>query len=291
MPPRNRCCWSAYPEPLCSAKACWRTCCPSYSRPGYARYLRPAPRRLCGPGRPNHPDDETGRRNRDDMEAFDFRALEELLRFAKREGRLPADFCIAHDIGSETSRAFAEVSVRERGLILGQLEQKIDFGSIRAIGIDEGPLLFLDPTARDLLDVKLFIRAGRQLLKGRALGLENLSDDSIDDAMVAAQERSGECFDHIRWPSCVWYHRNLFFAEDVEGLPKLDYCNSLGIRMQPIIDFGMVEALRWAIDVLCNDIREIQTANRGNEIRDEIETHRRSTSWQEKLRKFVEKMY
>ncbi|CAL8583646.1 hypothetical protein XPA_009267 [Xanthoria parietina] len=182
----------------------------------------------------------------------DLSAFKRFVEYSKDEGRPPPAF-----------RSMQTVNGRERAVsqmpadLLDQMSSMVagmpSLHGGRSIGIVEGDLLYHSETIRSLLDIKILLRASREDARARRF-------DRADD-QGAGEERkfwdTREYFDRTLWPHYSEEHAILFDRADVDGRPKSRICDNVGIRVQPMLDMSLEQALRWMVDVICRESEEV----------------------------------
>lgn len=121
-------------------------------------------------------------------------------------------------------------------------------------GIVEGPLLFHDPEIRDLLDIKLFIWASMEVARTRwldAIACGNHKAEGVPSWLTR------DHFDRVMWRNYIEETKHLFHRGDVAGVAHVRVCNELGIRVQPKVDSALKETMRWAVDMVVNDLENL----------------------------------
>ncbi|KAL8806029.1 MAG: hypothetical protein Q9182_001561 [Xanthomendoza sp. 2 TL-2023] len=179
----------------------------------------------------------------------DFASFKRFLEYSKREGRPPPAFRSTQPM-VDRERALSQVPspfLEQRQSGLGGMQC---FQSGRPVGIVEGGMLYHSETIRSLLDIKILLRAGREESRSRRF------DGAGDDHERRAWD-TGEYFDRIMWPGYVNEHAVLFDNTDVEGRPKFRMCERVGISVQPTLNMGLEETLRWIVDIICRESEEI----------------------------------
>lgn len=223
--------------------------------------------------------------------AVDFATFKKLLQYAKREGQLPNFFKTVHDEPAERERAETLIGEKDWKYLKQFMAKTIRLSPGFAVGIVEGPLLFHDPEIRDLLDVRLFIWASMEISRTRwldAIACGNYKVEGVPSWLTS------DHFDRIMWRNYIEENRHLFHRGDVAGVAHIRVCDELGIRVQPKIDGTLNETMRWAVDMVVNDIdnlahtsRRARSQRRRSSVDDPVEGWR---GWPERLRRVLYKL-
>ena len=184
---------------------------------------------------------ESGGVDSDCPEAIDFPALVRVLKYAKREGTLPP----GHRSGCEGDEHELASSLVAQGVV-GELKEILAKSEIlsqdQPVCIVTGFLLYHSPEVRDILDIKLYLRANREAAKNRRFQKPYYAAEGSEHDFWTTRPY----FDQTVWPNYVHEHGPLFKHGDVEGRPLFDLCNKLNIIMQPQLDMSAEQILRWA---------------------------------------------
>ncbi|KAL9610844.1 MAG: hypothetical protein Q9167_004484 [Letrouitia subvulpina] len=195
--------------------------------------------------------DANGDLDMDCRNAIDFSAFIRLMNFTKREGGLPPGF---RSLQPEDERPDVKAQISSEAI--EQLQAVMaSMGFLndgRPVGIVDGFLLYHDPRLRDLLDVKILLRCSSDKSDERRAGK---SDYQGPDA---EKDIWREHLDKILQRNFIQEHEVLFQNGDVEGSPIEDICEGIGIAVQPRLDFGLEEALRWVVDTICKKSSELE---------------------------------
>lgn len=147
------------------------------------------------------------------------------------------------------------------------------FQAGRPVGIIDGSMLYYDPTIRSLFDVKIILRASRETCRQRRFEQPEYKEPGNDFW------RTRDYFERVIWPSYSDEHGPLFENGDVQGRPITGLCERLGIVIQPELDSGVLEALKWAAESVIkemNDQKFLKTRRH--------QTVSREPGWLEKIR-------
>ena len=209
---------------------------------------------------PNHflvPDKE-GRLDADSREVIDSAALLRVLRYAKREGSLPPGYQVMQNQDEHRELAGSLVEAN----VIDELKEAISSAGVfeegQLIVIVCGFQLFHEADIRDILDVKLCLRARREQSMTRRL-------EKIKDAAESADHefwRTQEYFERAAWPHYVSEYGPLFEDGDVEGTPLFELCAKLGIEMQPELDMNAELLLRWTVTGIVSTLQRQRTEQR-----------------------------
>ncbi|KAL8922112.1 MAG: hypothetical protein Q9172_003717 [Xanthocarpia lactea] len=182
----------------------------------------------------------------------DLSAFKRFVEYSKREGRPPSASESMQPM-YEKERAMSRVPLE----ILEQLQSVLagvpGLPDDRPIGIVEGGMLYHSETMRSLLDIKILLRASREESRTRRF-------DMSDDKTVGRERKSWdtrEYFNRTLWPYYVKEHAVLFSHGDVEDRAKSTVCDGVGISVQPLLDMGVEQVLRWMVDIICRESREV----------------------------------
>ena len=182
---------------------------------------------------------------------MDFSTFKKLLQYAKREGQLPEAFKTAHDEPTERERAETLVAEKDWKSLKQFVANTIGLKPGCTFGIVEGPLLFHDTKIRDLLDVKLFLWASMEIARTRWLNVIACGNHKAEGVPSWLTQ---DHFDRIMWRNYIEETRHLFHRGDVGGVAHRRVCNDLGVRVQPKMNSTLKEAMRWAVDMVVNDL-------------------------------------
>ncbi|KAL8856593.1 MAG: hypothetical protein Q9178_006822 [Gyalolechia marmorata] len=180
-----------------------------------------------------------------------FSAFKRFVEYSKREGKPPSaskSMQAMYEKERAMSRVPLEVLEQLQSILAGVLSLQDD----RPIGIVEGDMLYHSETMRSLLDIKILLRASREESRTRRF-------DMSDDQTVRRERNSWdtrEYFDRTLWPQYVKEHAVLFIHDDVEDRAKSTICDGVGILVQPLLDMGVEQVLRWMVDIICRESRE-----------------------------------
>ncbi|KAL8946139.1 MAG: hypothetical protein Q9222_007424 [Ikaeria aurantiellina] len=183
----------------------------------------------------------------------DFSALKRLLDYAKREGRLPPAFKSLQP-GDSRERAIPQVSSDTVEEMQSSLAGLPFFQCDRSVGIVEGSLLYHSDTIRDLLDIKILLRASKGTSSVRRS--EKLSNPDLTPDHTKTFRHTMDYFNLVDWRSHAKQHAVLFEDGNIEGRPVQSICEGTGIIVQPTLDMSIEETLRWSTDVVRNGCHE-----------------------------------
>lgn len=200
------------------------------------------------------PSGNSGELDADCRDAVDFRSLVRLMKFAKRQGALPAGFRTRKDEGHDLEQMremVSEATVEELRAALAD-SGMLDEG--QTVGIVDGFLLYSEPEIRDLLDLKLFLRSTKERAGGKRFErFEDVGGNGEEEFWMTR-----EYFDRTVWPNYVQEHATLFKDGDVEGEPLLGLCDGLGISMQPELEIRGEDMVRWAVNCILERLRALR---------------------------------
>ncbi|KAL8732279.1 MAG: hypothetical protein Q9166_002851 [cf. Caloplaca sp. 2 TL-2023] len=184
----------------------------------------------------------------------DLSAFKRFIDYSKREGWPPPAY---KPLQSNDEREYALSQVTS--MMLEHIQSTLaDLPSLRdgrPVGIIDGGLLYHSETIRNLLDIKLLLRTSRQISKNRRF---DSSDDRLQESGSGRKFwDTREFFNRTGWPNYVQEHEVLFNHGDVEGRPTSKICKEVGIAVQPNLDMGLEEVLRWVVDVVCRESEKV----------------------------------
>lgn len=191
-----------------------------------------------------------GELDADGANAFDFASMKRVLKYVKREGKLPSTFHTMQAEEDEHVRAVSLVSQDELDDLKALVTRSELFQSGRPIGVVDGSLLYHDPTIRSLLDVKIVLRASRDIAQQRRFE----KPGNVDSEAGTNFWQTRDYFDRIIWPNYSEEHGPLFENGDVQSRPIVGLCEELGIVIQPELDLSVPETLKWATESIIKDI-------------------------------------
>ena len=178
----------------------------------------------------------------------DFSAFKRFVEYSKREGRPPSasePMQPTYEKERAMSRVPLEVLEQLQSVLAGVPSLQDD----RPIGIVEGDMLYHSETVRSLLDIKILLRASREESRTRRF--------DMSDGQIVGRERKSwdtrEYFNRTLWPHYVKEHAVLFSHGDVEDQAKSTICDDVGISVQPLLDMGVEQVLRWMVDIICRE--------------------------------------
>lgn len=207
----------------------------------------------------------TGELDADCPDAIDFAALIKMLEYAKFEGALPSTFHTEQIEEDERAVALSKVDPRvlEELKVLVSQSGLFEFG--RPVGIVDGFLLYQNPAIRQLLDIKILLRASKEKSKSRRFARPDYTGPDVGGEFFW---RTQDYFDKFVWRNYSHEHRRLFEQGDVEGKPLENVCNYLGIFVQPEVDQNLEDVLKWAVQSIFNSLDGLKTReNRETETR------------------------
>ncbi|KAL9588009.1 MAG: hypothetical protein Q9203_003175 [Teloschistes exilis] len=197
-----------------------------------------SPRHLLVPG-------EGGELDTDGPHAFDMSAFKRLLGYAKREGRLPLGF---HSTQPDNARDRALVQVPTA--LMAQMQVAFAHVSClkegRPVGIVEGSWFYQSETVRQLLDIKILLRASHGASRTRRFE----KHDHHTGEPRGALWHTRDYFDRVIWRNYVHAHEVLFENGDLEAKPTTSICDAVGISVQPDPDMAPTAALQWVVDTV-----------------------------------------
>ncbi|KAL8648754.1 MAG: hypothetical protein Q9210_004804 [Variospora velana] len=177
----------------------------------------------------------------------DFSAFKKLINYSKREGRLPPGYRSLQP-EQNLERALSQISSGVIENMRASLASVLSHRDGQPVGIVDGFMLFHSATIRDLLDVKILLRASKEVSKLRYEEHTKAIDGSAGKG-GGLWETLGY-FDRVLWQNYVGEHEVLFEDRIVEGRPVSSVCEDIGISVQPKLDMGVEEVLHWVADIL-----------------------------------------
>lgn len=175
----------------------------------------------------------------DCREAINFTSLIRVITYAKARGKLPLGFHSEQDEDDVHKEASELVSSDVIDELKTVMTNSVMIKEGQVVGLVDGFLLYLDPEIRDLLDVKLFLRAPKEKAVARRMAKPDYVEEGAEEDFWTTEEY----FHTTAWPNYVEEHSPLFRNKDVEGEPLFDLCNDLNIAMHL--------HLRWRLTKSC----------------------------------------
>ncbi|KAI4101977.1 MAG: hypothetical protein L6R37_004693 [Teloschistes peruensis] len=186
-----------------------------------------------------------GELDADGPHAFDMSAFRRLLEYAKREGRLPSGF---HSTQPDNARDRALSQVPTA--LMAQMQVAFAHVSClkegRPAGIVEGPWFYQSETVRQLLDIKILLRAGHGASRTRRFEKQ----DHHTGEPRGALWHTRDYFDRVIWGNHVHAHEVLFENGDLEAKPIISICDAVGISVQPDPNMILTAALQWVVETV-----------------------------------------
>ncbi|KAL8935388.1 MAG: hypothetical protein Q9216_005449 [Gyalolechia sp. 2 TL-2023] len=184
----------------------------------------------------------------------DFTAFKRLMTYSKREGRLPPGYR-SLQLREERENVLSRVSPELLERLRASVADLPNLYNGRPVGIVDGFLLYHSSTIRNLLDVKILLRASKEASRTRQ------AERKYDEQQSSERNRNAwetvEYFDQVVWPNYVEEHAVLFEDGDVEGKTIPNICGGVEISVQPDLDMGLAEVLQWVIEVFRKEAGEI----------------------------------
>ncbi|KAL8708780.1 MAG: hypothetical protein Q9225_007552 [Loekoesia sp. 1 TL-2023] len=190
--------------------------------------------------------DADGRVNVDYRRTVDFTAFKMLISYSKRKGRLPPGFRSLQP-KEQQEDALSPVSPEIIERLRASLAGLPSLHDGRSVGIVDGFLLYHSETIRNLIDIKMLLRASKEASKSRRF--ERLHHDGLGSDQESHPWDTTEYFDRVIWRNYADEHAVLFEDRDVEGRPELTICEGVDILVQPNLDMGVEEVLQWVVEV------------------------------------------
>ena len=185
---------------------------------------------------------KSGKVDTDCAEAINFAAFLRVLKYAKREGTLPPGYSSVYNGDKEQIDAKSSVAPEVVDEIKEMLTSSGSLPEGQAVCFVTGFLLYHDPGVREILDIKLFLRATKEAAKIRRFEKPAYAAEGADRHFWRTQHY----YDKIVWPNYVRDHKPLFDNGDVECTPLFGLCDRLNISMQPQQIMSAEQILRWA---------------------------------------------
>lgn len=184
-----------------------------------------------------------GLKDWDCLDAINLPALEETLRFIRKEGMPPPEF-----VSKEDRNSVGTVEV-DRKVVedLHWRSSRWMFSDVPPICIIDGFLLYSEEmrAVRELFDVRLFLRTDYATAKTRR---ENRTGYVT---LEGFWEDPPGYVDKVVWPNYVKDHAFLFRDGDAEGELEDEVLKELGIDAMPLDAQGnMTKCVQWACDVV-----------------------------------------
>ncbi|KAL9012146.1 MAG: hypothetical protein Q9173_003077 [Seirophora scorigena] len=177
----------------------------------------------------------------------DFSALKQLMSYSKEEGQLPPGFRSLQP-EENRERALSRMSPELIENMRASLANLPSFREGQPVGIVDGFMLFHSKTIRDMLDVKILLRASKEVSKLRRE--EHTKDVDGLAGKVGHPWETLDYFDRVLWPNYVGEHAVLFEDRVVDGRPVSDVCKGVGIAIQPKLVMSVEEVLHWVAEIL-----------------------------------------
>ena len=179
----------------------------------------------------------------DDVVKLD--ALYRMLRHAKRAGRSPGGYITLRAEEEEMAKAKAMVDATLIEALQTAVQKSGLFENGKPVVLVDGFLLYHSSRFRELLNIKLFVRASRQRAREKRFERARYKIPGVGDFW-----QTDRYFDEVVWPNYVSAHESLFEFDDVEGTPVRRECEGLGIVIQPVLDGSGGETLVWAVNAI-----------------------------------------
>lgn len=193
---------------------------------------------------------------------LDFPAFKKLIEHSKREGKLPAGYRSLQP-EEEQGRALSQLPSGTVERMQASLADLTGLKDGQAVGIVDGSLLYHSGTIRNLLDIKILLRASKK--SSRIRQYEKSPENSQNNRKGGNPWETIEYFDHVLWPNYADEHAILFEDRNVEGQPVADTCERVGISVQPNLDMNIEEIMHWVVDVIRRGCEEA-AHRRGGEV-------------------------
>lgn len=206
------------------------------------------PKRLLVPS-------STGDLNADCQDAIDFTAFINMLEYAKHEGTLPSTFHAEKAEEEKLAIANSKLHPKTLDQLKALVLQSEHFEIGRPIGLVDGILLYQNPTIRELLDVKLLLRASKE--KSRMRHFEKPENKATDGGGKFFW-KTQDYFDRMVWQTYSQEHGPLFEEGDVQGKPIENVCAGLQIFVQPEIDQNVDDTLQWVVKSIINSLNNLK---------------------------------
>ena len=196
-------------------------------------------------------------------EHVDWESLTWILKYAKRNGRLPPHYATKHDEQEEKKIAIGNINIGVVEELFASLDRSRYFSRV-TVGLIDGSLLFHDSAIKRLLDIKLFMRIDERAALARKLSQREESDPEQREAYELT-------FKSEVWPAYVKAYSHLFRNNDVEDEVNLDIMEGLNIIPQPALSAriqatqGIEANLRWAHKEILLAMRHIRIEQMLNE--------------------------
>ncbi|KAL8956352.1 MAG: hypothetical protein Q9193_006114 [Seirophora villosa] len=177
----------------------------------------------------------------------DFSALKQLMSYSKEEGQLPPGFRSLQP-EENRERALSRISPEVIENMRASLANLPSLRDGQPVGIVDGFMLFHSETIREMLDVKILLRASKEISKSRRE--EHAMDVHGPAGKIGHPWDTLDYFDRVLWPNFVGEHAVLFEDRVVESSPVSDLCEGVGIAVQPKLVMSVEEVLHWVAEVL-----------------------------------------
>ena len=190
--------------------------------------------------------DADGRLEVNYRRTVDFTSFKNLMACSRSEGRLPPGFR-SLQLKEARDNALLQISAENLERLRVRLADVSGLQDGRPVGIVDGFFLFHSETIRNLLDVKLLLRASKDTARSRRL--ENSQYDNAASGHERHPWDTMDYFDRVIWPNYADEHAVLFENRDVEGRAVPEICEGVHISVQPDLDMGMEDVLQWVVEV------------------------------------------
>ncbi|KAJ5923269.1 nicotinamide riboside kinase 1 [Penicillium verhagenii] len=193
----------------------------------------------------------------------DFIRLGETLDYMKsHHGRLPEDFKSwqADVFPKQQMKAIELVptelmenmraKVQQAHRLSGQ-DSSRDLLTTTIVFVD-GFLLYHEPSIRDRLDLRLFLRLSHETAKKRRFTRQGYGSEASHEEFWKTEDY----FEKMVWRNYVEQHAQFFRGGDVEGIVDTQKCQTLGIEILPGLDRPLEDSLPWALDQVIEGLKQ-----------------------------------
>jgi len=188
----------------------------------------------------------------DCLESIDYTSMARAIQHIRSTGKLPEGLK-----SIENQNPVGKPIVKKE--LVEELENKVKVAGVagvlekvgRKIAVVDGFLLFHEGSeVEELFDVRILLRAPYEKAKQRR--------EARNYATIEGWwEDPPGYFDKIVWPSYVQAHKSLFVNDDITGVLKPEVVENRRIRTVPDMELPMEQVLRWAVDLLIDEVKSL----------------------------------
>ncbi|KAJ5765692.1 nicotinamide riboside kinase 1 [Penicillium odoratum] len=116
----------------------------------------------------------------------------------------------------------------------------------------DGFLLYHEPSIRNRLDLRLFLRLSHASAKQRRFTRPGYGSEAKSGEFWKTEDY----FEKMVWRNYVAHHAQFFIGGNVEGIVHAQQCQNLGIEILPGLDRPLEDSLPWAIDQIIEFLKQ-----------------------------------